>query len=387
MDTCGAIPESDQFQAAQQANSSLSQTDLDLLSDFLLLPPTNMAATTTQQHQTRITAVNPYTDPFRSYHVQGFQQIHGNARPQTMTQVESLSPVSLPSPQSSEQWFGNPDSVSTNSSQPSPPMNQWQRYEAPCSAPMSVPGGNVSALTHQASMSVITAEDSGTASGTASVSSADLSPVSSPGDADLPSDWFDKATEGRDDQRRPQESYMMLIAQALLSSSSYQLLLVDIYRHIEKHHPYFATAKSCWRNSVRHNLSVNECFVRGKRAPNGRGFYWGIHPACISSFLKGDFTRRIARSKSQSQMRDSASPEEVPTHVPIHEEEKPKVREIKENRPRTIADYEPMSCVQVKLAVSLPAKPNKQYRKKNYVYLQAQCALLLGYGSYSQHIA
>ncbi|CAF1168147.1 unnamed protein product [Adineta ricciae] len=99
---------------------------------------------------------------------------------------------------------------------------------------------------------------------------------------------------------KPQESYVELIARAILSSSNYQMLLIDIYEWIITEYPYFSTLQSkAWRNSIRHNLSLNECFVRQQKSENGRGYYWGIHPAALDAFIRGDFRRRQARLRAK----------------------------------------------------------------------------------------
>ena len=98
---------------------------------------------------------------------------------------------------------------------------------------------------------------------------------------------------------KPQCSYMTMIAMAILSAPQRRILLADIYAYINARYPYFRSAKSAWRNSVRHNLSVNECFVKDGRAPSGRGFYWAIHAACVDDFVGGQFNRRRARQRAQ----------------------------------------------------------------------------------------
>ncbi len=62
-------------------------------------------------------------------------------------------------------------------------------------------------------------------------------------------------------------------------------------------YPYFRTASNTWRNAIRHNLSVNECFIRCGRAASGRGYYWYIHPQCIGMFRCGEFGSRNVRRK------------------------------------------------------------------------------------------
>lgn len=99
---------------------------------------------------------------------------------------------------------------------------------------------------------------------------------------------------------KPQESYVALIARAILSAPNYQMLLVDIYEWIINEYPYYGTLQSkAWRNSIRHNLSLNECFIRQQKAENGRGYYWGIHPAAFDAFIRGDFRRRQARLRAK----------------------------------------------------------------------------------------
>ena len=108
---------------------------------------------------------------------------------------------------------------------------------------------------------------------------------------------------------KPQESYVALIARAILSSPNYQMLLVDIYEWIIHEYPYFGTLQSkAWRNSIRHNLSLNECFIRQQKSESGRGYYWGIHPAALEAFIQGDFRRRQARLRAKRADNSSMQP-------------------------------------------------------------------------------
>lgn len=101
------------------------------------------------------------------------------------------------------------------------------------------------------------------------------------------------------DPVKPDISYIELVAKAIMSSPDNSILLADIYSWIEDNFPYYKHTKNSWRNSIRHNLSVNECFVKSKRVKNGRGFYWSIHSSCIDAFNQGDFDRRKARRQVQ----------------------------------------------------------------------------------------
>lgn len=97
------------------------------------------------------------------------------------------------------------------------------------------------------------------------------------------------------DNMKPAHSYIGLIAMCILSTPEKRMVLNDIYQFILDHYPYYRNRGSGWRNSVRHNLSLNECFQKDIRAPNGKGHYWCIHPANIADFMNGDFRRRRAQ--------------------------------------------------------------------------------------------
>ena len=91
--------------------------------------------------------------------------------------------------------------------------------------------------------------------------------------------------------------YMKMIAKSIMASPMHRLVLSQIYSYIKQNYPTHVASKESWRNSVRHNLSTNKCFQRCGRAPNGRGFVWQIHPACMPMFQCGNFTRRDALSE------------------------------------------------------------------------------------------
>lgn len=42
------------------------------------------------------------------------------------------------------------------------------------------------------------------------------------------------------------------------------------------HYPYYQQHDDRWKNSVRHNLSINPQFRKGKKASQGAGHFWNI---------------------------------------------------------------------------------------------------------------
>lgn len=126
------------------------------------------------------------------------------------------------------------------------------------------------------------------------------------------------------EEPKPQHSYIGLIAMAILSAPETKLVLSDIYQYILDNYPYFRTRGPGWRNSIRHNLSLNDCFVKAGRSANGKGHYWAIHPANLDDFKKGDFRRRKAQRKVRKHMglavdeEPNDSPSPPPLNSPLN---------------------------------------------------------------------
>ncbi|CAB4064795.1 FOXF [Lepeophtheirus salmonis] len=83
--------------------------------------------------------------------------------------------------------------------------------------------------------------------------------------------------------RRPEKppySYIALIVMAIQSVPSKKLTLNEIYRYLQSKFPFFRGQYQGWKNSVRHNLSLNECFIKLPKALGrpGKGHYWRIDP-------------------------------------------------------------------------------------------------------------
>ena len=97
--------------------------------------------------------------------------------------------------------------------------------------------------------------------------------------------------------KRPDVSYVEMIAKCLVTSARGKVTLSEIYDYILAKYPYFETAPPAWRISVRHHLSTCEGFVKVGRVPLSRGFYWAAHPNCKLDFIDGIIEKKIMRKK------------------------------------------------------------------------------------------
>ena len=115
---------------------------------------------------------------------------------------------------------------------------------------------------------------------------------------------------------KPPYSYIALITMALESSTTGMMTLNDIYGFITDRFPYFKENQQRWQNSIRHNLSLNDCFVKISRAPGrpGKGNYWALHPGCGDMFANGSFLRRAKRFKVMRARREAACAAEASSY-------------------------------------------------------------------------
>jgi hypothetical protein len=99
----------------------------------------------------------------------------------------------------------------------------------------------------------------------------------SPGDGE---DSRDSSAKKDSNSVRPLYTYMALITMAIVQSPQRKLSFIGICESIMNRFPYYKERSPSWKNTLRHILSINDCFVKIPREPwnPGKGNYWTLDP-------------------------------------------------------------------------------------------------------------
>ncbi|XP_060532398.1 forkhead box protein N3-like isoform X2 [Cylas formicarius] len=120
---------------------------------------------------------------------------------------------------------------------------------------------------------------------------------------------------------KPPYSFSCLIFMAIEDSVQKALPVKEIYAWILDHFPYFRNAPTGWKNSVRHNLSLNKCFQKVEKAPNlGKGSLWTVDPQykpnLIQALNRSPFYPCSVFDSPQS-IQQSSTPPEKPANYRV----------------------------------------------------------------------
>lgn len=93
---------------------------------------------------------------------------------------------------------------------------------------------------------------------------------------------------------KPPYSYATLICMAMKEANLPKMTLSAIYKWITNNFVYYKYADQSWQNSIRHNLSLNKCFVKvpRKKGEPGKGGYWSLVPEYADKLLESQMKKR-----------------------------------------------------------------------------------------------
>ncbi|WWD02725.1 hypothetical protein V865_000767 [Kwoniella europaea PYCC6329] len=100
--------------------------------------------------------------------------------------------------------------------------------------------------------------------------------------------------DGHGNVYKPDLTHVQAIRLVIAASPRGKMTLSQIYQAFEERWPWHKTAGMTWKNSIRHNLSLNDCFINVEKATaqgGGKGGYW-----IVDNSQSGRTARKLKRS-------------------------------------------------------------------------------------------
>ncbi|XP_060794724.1 forkhead box protein H1 [Neoarius graeffei] len=138
-------------------------------------------------------------------------------------------------------------------------------------------------------------------------------------------EWAPNVGKKKNYQRypKPPYSYLAMIAMVIQNSPQKKLTLSQILKEISMLFPFFKGNYKGWRDSVRHNLSSYDCFVKvlkdpGK--PQGKGNFWAVEVSRVPLELLKRQNTAVSRQDETIFAQDLA-PYILQGHTPVQQDE------------------------------------------------------------------
>lgn len=162
-----------------------------------------------------------------------------------------------------------------------------------------------------------------------------------------------KTTANRREHIKPPYSYISLICMAIANTAEKKATLRDIIKYIENHFPYYRTNKK-WHGSIRHNLTINDCFVKLPRRLGSRSCLWTIDPAFGDMFDNGSLRRRRYRFKDGTDGWNKAKLKNAMKQVSQHHQKASAVVDLREDETPLLLESSNVSPVSSPLSDQTP---------------------------------
>uniref|UniRef100_A0A0K0FHI9 Forkhead box protein biniou (inferred by orthology to a D. melanogaster protein) n=1 Tax=Strongyloides venezuelensis TaxID=75913 RepID=A0A0K0FHI9_STRVS len=123
---------------------------------------------------------------------------------------------------------------------------------------------------------------------------------------------------------KPAISYIALISLAIKAQPSRKATLAEIYKYLQGNYEFFRGEYNGWKNSIRHNLSLNECFIKLPKTDGekiGKGHQWTIDDSVDFCYEAGIYRRRPRHTTPRSiQSNDNCEETNPDINTNIHQD-------------------------------------------------------------------